>query len=69
MEGGILFLEDGLCICNLVREEVVKPGVGVLENIHNMVVTLGHRGRGLNSEAGRPNRFVAIGVPSSPGRP
>ena len=48
---------------------MVKPGVGLLKNIHNMVVTLGHRGRNLNSGAGRPNRFVAIGVPSSPDRP
>ena len=64
-----MFLEDGLCVCDLVREEMVKPGVGLLEDIHNMVVALGHRGRNLNSEAERPNRFVAIGVPSSPGRP
>ena len=63
-----MFLEDGLCVCNLVREKVVEPGGGVLKNIHNMVVTLGHRGRNLSSEVGRPNRFVAIDVPSSPGR-
>ena len=69
MEGGILVLEDGFCVCNLVREEMVKPGGGLLNDIHNMVVTLGHRGRSLNSEGERPDRFVAIGVPSSPDRP
>jgi len=64
-----MFLEDGLCICNFVREEMVKPNGGLLDEIHDVVVALGHRGRRLKNKAECSSGFAAIGVPSSPNRP
>ena len=69
MERGIMFMEDGLCVPDFVREEMIKPGGGLLKNVHNLVVTLGHGGGRPNNKAERPNGFAAIGVLSSPDRP
>jgi hypothetical protein len=54
-----MFLEDGLCVRDFVREEMIKPNSGLLEDVHDLVVTRGHcrrrrrrrRRRPLNSKA------------------
>lgn len=51
MDGGIRhFKEFGLCVCDFVQEEVIKPDAGVPEGVLYEVVTLGHGGCCLSSK-------------------
>jgi hypothetical protein len=64
VERGIISLEDQLCVCDFVREKVIKADVGVLKEVHHMVVALGHGGRRSSGQGRRSPDGFMIGGPS-----
>jgi len=45
MKRGIMSLEHGLGIRDLIKKEVIKPDTSLLERVCDKFVTLGHSGR------------------------